>query len=85
MYFTVSLLHLLQERWEAQDAEYAAQKLTSTEENATAKVKRFYPFSGGNRDCAGQSLARMNYTATVAMLIATFSFTLADTVSSFPL
>lgn len=45
-----------------------------------ARVKRFLPFSAGTRDCVGQSLARMNYTATVAMLLAHFRFQLADRV-----
>lgn len=44
------------------------------------RVKRFLPFSSGTRDCVGQSLARMNYTATVAMLLARFRFELADKV-----
>ncbi len=43
-------------------------------------MKRFLPFSSGTRDCVGQSLARMNYTATVAMLLAHFKFELADKV-----
>ena len=38
------------------------------------------PFSVGARDCAGQSLARMNYTTTVAMLLSHFSFKLAAEV-----
>ena len=45
-------------------------------------MKRFLPFSSGTRDCVGQSLARMNYTATVAMLMAHFRFELADKVRS---
>ena len=69
----------LQERWEEPDADYAAVKMSQGDGRA-AKVKRFYPFSSGNRDCAGQSLARMNYTATVAMLSACFSFQLAQEV-----
>ena len=52
---------------------------------AMPKVKRFFPFSAGPRDCAGQSLARMNYTATVAMLVAAFSFELAEEVRPLPL
>lgn len=65
----------MQERWEQQDAEYA-----SSADASKGKVKRFYPFSSGSRDCAGQSLARMNYTATVTMLVACFSFKLAKEV-----
>ena len=38
------------------------------------------PYSQGARDCAGQSLARMSYTATVAMLFAHFSFVLTPEV-----
>ena len=44
------------------------------------RVKRFLPFSAGMRDCVGQNLARMNYTTTVAMLIARFKFKLAPEV-----
>ena len=44
------------------------------------RVKRFLPFSTGMRDCVGQNLARMNYTTTVAMLIAHFKFELAPEV-----
>lgn len=65
----------VQERWEEPDAEYAASDAADGQ-----KVKRFIPFSHGNRDCAGQSLARINYTTTVAMLLANFSFRLADEV-----
>ena len=46
------------------------------------QVKRFLPFSLGTRDCVGQSLARMNTTTTVAMLLARFKFQLADKVSA---
>ena len=51
-------------------------------QEAEGRVKRFLPFSSGTRDCVGQSLARMNYTATVAMLMAHFRFELADKVRS---
>lgn len=45
-------------------------------------VRRWLPFSMGTRDCIGQSLARMNYLTTVAMLIARFEFRLHDRVSA---
>ncbi|EIE18620.1 cytochrome P450, partial [Coccomyxa subellipsoidea C-169] len=45
-----------------------------------ARAKRFLPFSAGTRDCVGQSLARMNYTTTVAMLLAHFKFQLTPEV-----
>lgn len=57
-------------------------RLATASGTSEAKVKRFMPFSHGNRDCAGQSLARMNYTTTVAMLLANFSFRLADEACS---
>lgn len=41
---------------------------------------RFFPFSLGTRDCVGQSLARLNYTATLATLWGQFSFSLAAEV-----
>jgi cytochrome P450 len=44
------------------------------------RPKRFFPFSLGTRDCVGQNLARMNYTTTVAMLLAHFNFQLSDEV-----
>ena len=77
-----------QERWDDADAEYARplgdepgvkqRPVSSTAE--AARAKRFLPFSLGARDCVGQSLARMNFTATVAMLVSEFSFRLADEV-----
>jgi hypothetical protein len=38
---------------------------------------RFFPFSMGPRDCIGQTLAKMNYTATLACLLGRFHFELA--------
>ena len=75
----------LQERWEEPDAEYASPKLTQhsgdgSKAGQQQKARRFMPFSVGARDCAGQSLARMNYTTTVAMLLSHFSFKLAAEV-----
>lgn len=47
-----------------------------------ARTKRFLPFSDGKRDCVGQAMARMNYTSTLARLLATFRFELAPEVRS---
>ena len=49
-------------------------------EGAGKRPRRFLPFSAGARDCVGQSLAKMNYTATLALLLSTFSFRLAEEV-----
>ncbi|GAB4816064.1 hypothetical protein N2152v2_003110 [Parachlorella kessleri] len=38
---------------------------------------RWLPFGVGPRDCIGQSLARLNYTATLGTLLGHFSFKLA--------
>ena len=46
------------------------------------RVRRFLPFSVGPRDCIGQNLARLNYQTTVPMLLAHFSFRLADGVGA---
>ena len=54
------------------------------QEGSGQTVKRWLPFSSGMRDCVGQNLARMNYTTTVAMLLARFSFRLQDKVSAVP-
>lgn len=78
-----------QERWDDGDAEYArplgvgtaVKQTPESGEAEAARAKRFLPFSLGARDCVGQSLARMNFTATVAMLLSAFSFRLADEVS----
>ena len=44
--------------------------------------RRYLPFGDGMRSCVGQSLAKMNYTATLALLLSHFSFRLADRVSA---
>ncbi len=36
------------------------------------------PFAEGPRNCVGQSLAKMSLAATIATLLQTFSFRLAD-------
>ncbi|GAB4815788.1 hypothetical protein N2152v2_002834 [Parachlorella kessleri] len=41
------------------------------------RALRYLPFSTGPRDCVGQNLARMNYMATLAVLLGRFSFRLA--------
>ena len=46
----------------------------------SARVRRFYPFSQGQRGCVGRGLAVMNYTAAAAVLLGTFHFRLADEV-----
>ena len=44
------------------------------------KPQRFIPFSQGNRDCVGQTLARLNLATTLAQLFGNFSFALAAEV-----
>lgn len=91
----------MQERWEEPGAEHALERTTASTANTAAvaitapsakdaagqpgRVKRFLPFSTGTRDCVGQSLARMNYTTTVAMLLAHFKFQLAPEVTALSL
>ena len=76
-----------QERWTEDDAEFwkpsnasaaAAKKADGAE---AVRGRRYLPFGDGMRSCVGQSLAKMNYTATVALLLSHFSFRLADHVS----
>ena len=43
--------------------------------------KRYIPFAEGPRNCVGQSLAKVSLVATMALLLARFSFRLADDVS----
>jgi cytochrome P450 len=51
------------------------------EEADTKKgVRRFFPFSLGERDCLGRNLAKMTVAATIAYLLSHFSFRLADKV-----
>jgi cytochrome P450 len=71
---------VLQERWLDPEAEYAT---TPNPYNSSAKSKRFFPFSQGQRNCVGRGLATMNYAATVARLYSHFTFKLADDVRSF--
>ena len=46
--------------------------------------KRYIPFAEGPRNCVGQSLAKVSLVATMALLLARFSFRLADDVSLLP-
>ncbi|BDA49870.1 Cytochrome P450 3A28 [Coccomyxa sp. Obi] len=64
-------------------ADAAAAKDTSAKGETEARAKRFLPFSAGTRDCVGQSLARMNYTTTVAMLLAHFKFELTPEMGGY--
>ncbi len=41
---------------------------------------RFFPFGLGARECVGQGLAKLNYTATLATLLGYFHFKLAPEV-----
>lgn len=50
--------------------------------SATARPKRYMPFAEGPRNCVGQSLAKMSLAATIATLLQTFTFRLADEVSA---
>lgn len=78
----------MQERWDEPGAEHAlldashplADVAAEPSRASDSRAKRFFPFSFGSRDCVGQNLARMNYTTTVAMLLAHFNFQLSDEV-----
>ncbi len=50
--------------------------------DASRPPKRFLPFLTGLRSCIGQNLAKMNYTATLAVLLSRFSFQLPPEVSA---
>ena len=50
--------------------------------SATARPKRYMPFAEGPRNCVGQSLAKMSLAATIATLLQTFTFRLADEASA---
>lgn len=75
-----------QERWSEEDAEHwkgPANGAASEDESTEAvRGRRYLPFGDGVRSCVGQSLAKMNYTATLALLLSHFSFRLADRVSA---
>ena len=47
------------------------------------RALRFLPFSSGPRDCIGQNLSKINYMATLAVLLGRFSFRLAPEVGAF--
>ncbi|KAK9832710.1 hypothetical protein WJX81_002799 [Elliptochloris bilobata] len=46
--------------------------------SAAARPRRYMPFAEGPRNCVGQSLAKMSLAATIATLLQTFTFRLAD-------
>ena len=46
--------------------------------------RRYLPFGDGMRGCIGQSLAKLNYTATLALLLSNFTFRLADKACLLP-
>ena len=75
----------IQERWLEDDAEHWKGPATGTdptdESAEVVRGRRYLPFGDGMRSCVGQSLAKMNYTATLALLLSHFSFRLADRVS----
>ena len=75
-----------QERWLEDDAEYWKGPASGAAyEGKSAEVvrgRRYLPFGDGVRSCVGQSLAKMNYTATLALVLSHFSFRLADRVSA---
>ena len=83
---TDSLGPVLQERWLEEDAEFwkgPANGAAPGDKGAEAvRGRRYLPFGDGVRSCVGQSLAKMNYTAALALLLSHFTFRLADRVSA---
>lgn len=53
---------------------------TTSGSSAADRPKRFFPFAEGPRNCVGQSLAMTTLPTTLAMLLARFSFGLADSM-----
>ena len=45
---------------------------------AALRARRYMPFAEGARNCVGQSLAKMSLAATIASLLQTFTFRLAE-------
>lgn len=69
------------ERGPSQDGQDDVKEAPAGPRSSGTQPLRFFPFSLGTRDCVGQSLARLNYTATLATLWGQFSFRLAAEVS----
>eukprot|EP00884_Botryococcus_braunii_P015153 jgi/Botrbrau1/23639/Bobra.55_2s0026.1 len=67
------------ERMLEEGAEVAKDSPTSRYSHQLDDVpaKRFLPFGGGVRSCVGQSLAAMNMSATLVLLLSAFKFELA--------
>jgi len=56
--------------------------MSCSPQSTDGKARRFLAFMEGPRSCAGQALAVMNLTATLAMLYGSFTFRLADEVTA---
>ena len=64
----------MQDRW--LDIANPEEEQDGSSTGTRAKPLAFMPFSVGARDCVGQSMAKMTYTTTLAMLYSRFSFRL---------
>eukprot|EP00884_Botryococcus_braunii_P023274 jgi/Botrbrau1/9630/Bobra.0131s0010.1 len=87
MWPALNILHNSARNWQHPEKFMPERFLESGAENAgdlqddsetAGATKRFLPFGDGIRNCVGQSLARMNLTAALAILLSHLSFRLAD-------
>lgn len=69
-------VHRSPANWELPDeflpARWSVPRADYMEGKSNEDVKRFIPFSIGSRDCVGQSLAKMNMAAQLAVLLSRF-------------
>ena len=65
-------------RYVQDDAEYVPGGVKLADGKAP---KRFIPFGEGQRNCVGQTLARLNLTTAIAQLYGSFTFRLASEVT----
>lgn len=65
---------------DADDAEEPTTSGSAASSSSSDRPKRYFPFAEGPRNCVGQSLAMTTLPTTLAMLLARFSFGLADSM-----
>ena len=70
-----------QQQGEGQEGHKPLQQQPQESQQQQQRPLRYLPFSHGSRDCVGQALARVSYTAMLAALLGKFHFSLAPEAS----